>query len=128
VHNASIDFLSTHFKDTPGVEETCLHHALEMKQNQDQLLYWLMQCTVATRVSLRYALFIQRAVQLICVAVKEDPFSSMDAFSQNVSKMIRIKNVFRLEIIGSREDIKFVEHSALILPLIFMFFIHYITL
>jgi hypothetical protein len=85
VHAATIAFLSTHYGSTPGVEETCLHHALHIKDNHQQMLYWLMRCAHVAKSSMRHALFVQRAMQLLSVAVKDDPFAGQEDFEINVS-------------------------------------------
>lgn len=44
MHAATIEYLSTHFGLSPGVEEACLYHAMQLKDPQE-ILPWLLKCT-----------------------------------------------------------------------------------
>jgi hypothetical protein len=47
VHAATMDYLSRNFKLSPGVEETCLYHAMHLKGTKEALP-WLFKCTGRT--------------------------------------------------------------------------------
>lgn len=44
VHAATLEYLSRNFPLSPGVEETCLYHAMHLKDTQESLP-WLFKCT-----------------------------------------------------------------------------------
>ena len=77
VHAAVVDYLAENFSRCPGVEETCLHHALNVKDNTLALV-WLMKCASAARDTCRHSLFIQRATQLLGLLVKGQAESELD--------------------------------------------------
>ena len=49
VHAATINYLSRNFQSSPGVEETCLYHAMHLKGTQEALP-WLFKCTGRTSI------------------------------------------------------------------------------
>ena len=68
VHAAMIEYLSNNFGRCPGLEETCLHHALLLKDVNAELK-WLMKCSVTARDTYRHAMFIQRSTQLLSLLI-----------------------------------------------------------
>ena len=81
VHAAIIDYLALHFKNCPGLEEACLHHALHLKDPLETL-FWLSRCAVAARDTKRHTLFIQRATQLLSFLIRGESRLEMDLDSQ----------------------------------------------
>ena len=81
VHAAIIDYLALHFKNCPGLEESCWHHALHLK-DPIETLFWLSKCAVAARDTKRHTLFIQRATQLLSFLIRGESRLEMDLDSQ----------------------------------------------